>query len=173
MKRVIGLMLIALCLPAGTELQAASTGGCESFDFPLATELQWMRADNSEAATSGEKLAAPPAKAIVLKLQPAANVKFPTPLSRPPKGKAEETFGGTLEFEGVPAAGLYQVSLSGPGWVDVVQAGAPLATVAHTGKSDCDGLRKSVRFDLKPGPFSIQLIDAPAATIKITVRKAD
>lgn len=152
---------------------AAGTGGCESFAWPLKTELAWMTAPDSDAAQSGVTLAAPPLKAIALTLQPVDAVKFD--VAPTGKGKAEEgkAFGGVLKFDGVAEPGLYQVSLSGPGWIDVIQNGKALATEAHTGKSDCEGLRKSVRFEIGAGPFAVQLNGVPGDSIKIAIRRAD
>lgn len=152
---------------------AAGTGGCESFAWPLKTELDWMKATDSEAAQSGATFTAPPAKAIAVTLQPADAVTFD--VAPTGKGKAEsgKAFGGIITFDGVAEPGLYQVSLSGPGWIDVVQGGKALETEAHTGKSDCEGLRKSVRFKIGAGPFVVQLNGVPEASIKLAIRRAE
>lgn len=152
---------------------AAGSGGCDSFEWPLKTELEWMKAADSAAAQSGATLAAPPAKAIALTLQPVDAVKFDIVPAGKGKAEGDKAFGGIIKFEGVTAPGLYQISLSGPGWIDVVQDGKALATEAHTGKSDCDGLRKSVRFKIGPGPFAVQLNGVPDDVIKIAIRTAD
>lgn len=168
---IAGLMVVGL-IAFPVAASAAGTGGCESFDFPLAIELQWMTAADTEAVASGASLAAPPGKAMSVTLLPMADVKY----ALPPEGKAkdgEPAFGAIVDFAGVPSPGLYQVSLSGKGWIDVIQGGAASKAVAHTGKSDCEGLRKSVRFDLNGGPFTLQLSGASAQAIKVTIRKAD
>ena len=154
-------------------VNAAGTGGCDSFAWPLKTELEWMKAADSEAAQSGGKLAAPPAKAIALTLQPADAVKFEVAPTGNGKAESGKAFGGIITFDGVAEPGLYQVSLSGPGWIDVVQGGKALETEAHTGKSDCEGLRKSVRFKIGAGPFAVQLNGVPEAAVKLAVRRAD
>lgn len=165
----VGALLASTQLP----LLAAGTGGCESFEFPLATELKWMTAGETLAATSGTKLDALPTQAIAVTLVPTGDIKFELAPTGKPKNKPENSFAGLLTFAGVPKADFYQVSLSGPGWIDVIQNGQALKAVAHTGKSDCEGLRKSVRFELAPGPFTVQIADVPAVSIKVTVRKAD
>lgn len=163
--------ILACAHPAA--VYAAGTGGCDSFAWPLKTELEWMKAADSEAAQSGGKLAAPPAKAIALTLQPADAVTFEVAPTGKGKAEAGKAFGGIITFDGVAEPGLYQVSLSGPGWIDVVQDGKALETEAHTGKSDCEGLRKSVRFKIGAGPFAVQLNGVPEAAIKLAVRRAD
>lgn len=168
-------LLPAVFLAAITSapVMAAGTGGCDSFAFPLTTELGWMQAADAAPAASGAKLDAPPASAIAVTLSPAAEVKLVVPPTGKPKNKPEESFAAILDIANVPSAGLYQVSLSGPGWIDVIQDGAALKAGEHTGKSDCEGLRKSVRFDLKAGPATLQLSDVPANALRITIRKAD
>jgi hypothetical protein len=152
---------------------AAETGGCDSFAWPIATELQWMKASDSEAVTSGAKLAAPPAKAIALKLMPMTDVSFPVAPTSRKKANPAETFGGVVTFDGPAEPGLYQVTTETAGWVDVVQDGKALRSSAHTGKMDCDGVRKSVRFEIGPGPFSIELSGFAKNTAKFAIRRAE
>ena len=45
------VFVCALAVPLSAD--AAETGGCETFAWPLATELQWLKASDSEALTSG------------------------------------------------------------------------------------------------------------------------
>jgi hypothetical protein len=164
---------IGAVLAVASPALAADTGSCESFEFPLATELSWMTAAEADQVASGAKLEAPPAKAVALTLVPTAQAKFETPPTGKPKTKPEESFAGLVTFAGTAEPGLYQVSLSGRGWVDVIQNGVALKSVAHTGKSNCEGLRKSVRFELGAGPFTVQISDVPAAQVRMTVRKPD
>lgn len=171
MRRITALTIVAMAaapLPA----LAASTGGCESFDFPVATDLQWMKSADAEAVASDAKLTAPLARAMSVALKPVAEVVY----TLTPEGKAkpgETSFGAVVAFAGVPTPGLYQVSLSAKGWIDVIQNGTALKAVAHSGKSDCEGLRKSVRFELKDGPVTLQVSGVPVPAIKVTIRKAD
>lgn len=175
MARLRGLaIVIAACSALSPSVSfAAGTGGCESFAWPLKTELEWMAAGDVEAVASGATLTAPPAKAIAITLQPMESVTFAVPSSGKPKGDPATSFAGTLNFDSVAAAGLYQVSMSRVGWIDVVQNGKTLATEAHSGKSDCIGLRKSVRFNLDAGALSIQLSGVPDSTVKIAIRRAE
>jgi hypothetical protein len=167
---VVGLF----ALIAGTSsAMAAGEGGCGAFEWPLDKELGWMADANAKDASSGGKLEAPPENAIVLKLAPQASVVFPLPPGGKPKGDPKEMFGGVLTFDGVPKPGIYQVTLSSVGWVDLVQNGAALSTTGHTGMKDCAAIRKSVRFKIGEGPFALQLSGIPQGTIKIAVRAAE
>jgi hypothetical protein len=170
--RILAAGLLALV--SGTSWAiAAGEGGCGAFEWPLDKELGWMADQNAKAASSGDKLAEPPASAIALKLAPLASVTFAVAPGGKPKGDAKEAFGGIVTFDGVPKPGTYQVTLSSVGWIDVVQNGAALPAAGHTGMKDCAAIRKSVRFEIGSGPFSLQLSGIPRDTIKIAVRAAE
>lgn len=152
---------------------AADAKGCEGFLWPLATELSWMNAADAEKVASGATLAAiPPGKAIEVALLPLAQVTFPGKPTRTPKPDDDQTFGGVVHVAGTPAATHYQVTISDHGWVDVVQNGAPLEATGHTGSHDCKGIRKSVRFEVAPGPFSIQVSGTRSPSIRVVIRPA-
>jgi hypothetical protein len=109
---------------------------------------------------------------MTVTLKPVTEVTY----AWPPEGKTNPgkmSYGAIVEFASVPTPGLYQVSLSAKGWIDVVQNGAALKAVAHSGKSDCETLRKSVRFDIKDGPVTLQISGVAANAVKVTIRKGD
>lgn len=152
---------------------AAETGGCNSFAWSIATELKWMKAADSQPVAAGAKLPTPPEKAMVLALEPMSAVTFPVAPTgkRKPEGVA---YGGIVQFDSPSSApGSYQVTLATGGWVDVVQDGKALKPTAHSGKSDCDGVRKSVRFNLDPGPFTVEFSNSKTDSIKFAIRQAD
>lgn len=162
-------LLLCAALPAAT----ARATGCDGFLWPLATERAWMTAADSTAVASGATLPVPPVdKAITLALVPAAQVAFPAAPTSTPKPEDADTLGGVVHFDGFPEAGHYQVTLSGPGWIDVVQNSAALEATAHTGSKECADIRKSVRFEIAPGPFAIQVAGVRAREVKIAVRPA-
>jgi hypothetical protein len=169
LKRVAPVVL-ALSVSAGA--RAAETGGCESFAWSVAKELAWMQAADGAATASGSKLDPTPEKAITLSLAPVSKVTFPVAPTGRRKDNAGERYGGIADFN-APAAGLYQVTLAIPGWIDVVQNGKALKPSAHSGKSDCPGVRKTVRFDLAAGPFTVELSDVTTDKINFAVRRAD
>lgn len=164
-----GAMLAASAIPG----VAAGETGCSGFLWPLETERGWMTSADSEKVASGTTLAAPPAdKAIEIALKPVGDISFPTKPTSTPKPGDKETFGGVVRFEGNAEPVHYQVTLSANGWIDVVQNDASLEATGHTGSKDCDGLRKSVRFEVAPGPFSIQVSGVRKDSIRIAIRPA-
>jgi hypothetical protein len=152
---------------------AAEPGGCESFAWPIATELQWLKASDSEAVASGATLKEPPAKAISLALLPMDKVTFTADESRRRKEAGSAQFGGAVTFESVGEPGIYQISLPVRSWIDVVQGGKTLKSTAHTSKTDCDGVRKSIRFAIGEGPVTVEVSGLPADAVKFAIRRAD
>ncbi|MGE0024888.1 MAG: hypothetical protein AB7S70_14800 [Hyphomicrobium sp.] len=157
---------------AAAPVRAADAKGCEGFLWPLATELAWMRAPESEKVASGASLAAVPAdKAIEIGLEPVSKVTFPAPPTSTPKPDDAQTFGGVVTIAGIPA-GHYQVTIGAHGWIDIVQNGAALEATGHTGAKDCDVLGKSVRFEIADGPFTIQVSGVRKEQIRVAIRPA-
>lgn len=166
-----GLLLLAAPLSASAE--TAGGKACDSFLWPLDTEIAWFKADDSQKLASGATLAGVPAdKAIALNLLPTPKVELPAKPTSTPKADDAEKFSGFVTIEAFPEPGTYQVAISTSGWLDVVQNGTALEAIAHTGAPQCDLLRKSVRFEIGPGPVSIQVSGVPRDSIKIAVRPA-
>lgn len=165
-------MACATALVISSPAPAAETGGCSSFTWPITTELKWMKADSQDVA-SGAKLSTPPEKAMKLALEPMSAVTFPVAPTgrRKPEGEA---YGGIVHFDSPSSApGSYQVSMDVAGWVDVIQDGKALKSSAHNGKTDCDGVRKSVRFNLDPGPFTVEFSNLKKDSLKFTIRQSE
>jgi len=157
---------------AAVPVHAADAKGCEGFLWPLATELAWMRASESETVASGASIPAVPTdKAIEIGLEPVSKVTFAAPPTSTPKPEDAESYGGVVSVAALPA-GHYQVTIGAHGWIDIVQNGAALEPTGHTGSHDCDVLRKSVRFEIAEGPFTIQVSGARKDTIRVAIRPA-
>lgn len=161
--------LFALAAPSG----AAEPGGCDAFDWPLATEIGWITAPDRLQLKSGATVDAVPEKAIELALVPQADAVLAGLPTGSPAKKPEAAFAGTVRFAAPAKPGLHQVTLSTGGWIDVIQQGAALEDVAHTGKLDCPHVRKSVRFEIGGGPFIVQITSAPSSTIVMTVTPSE
>ena len=167
------LLLACAALVAGAAPSAAAPAvGCEGFLWPLATEIAWMKATDSETVATGASLPAPPNdKAVALGLKPAAEVTLPATPTKTPKPGDDKTFAGVVTFENIPQ-GHYQVTLSAHAWIDVVQNGKALEATGHTGSSDCQFVRKSVRFEVADGPVAVQIYGSAATSMKFTIRPA-
>jgi hypothetical protein len=91
---------------------------------------------------------------------------LPTPPERAPR---EGTFAGFASIKNAPKAGLYTISLSSGGWLDVVQDGHFLKPTAFSGATDCDGLRKTMKYELSASPFVLQVSGAKEDSISIAI----
>lgn len=166
------LIVIARCgiLLAGPVYAAGE--GCSDFLWPLETELSWMEAPDSEKVASGATIPAlPKDKAIELALLPVAHASLPIKPTSTPKPENASTLAGFFVISSIEP-GHYRVSISSHAWMDVVQNGRLLDATDHTGAKNCDGLRKSVRFEFGEGPLTLQINNAPKDSIRIAVRPA-
>ena len=48
----------------------------------------------------------------------------------------------------MPEAGIYTISLSSGGWVNLFQDGHALKPKAFSGATDCDGIRKTMKYEI-------------------------
>lgn len=166
---LFALPLALICLvPA----HAAEQSNCTGFAWQLDTELAWMASGESVALQSGEELSAPPAKAIVLALKPAKSVTMPVAPGVKSQAIGSDSFSGWLTLSGMKP-GLYQISVSHNGWIDVAQNGAIVHSKAFTGARECAALHKSVRFEIGSGPVTVEISGAPAQTVKLAIREAN
>jgi hypothetical protein len=79
------------------------------------------------------------------------------------------TGAGFVQVSAPPKAAIYKITLSSESWIDVVQNGHAVKSSGFSGAVGCEGIRKSVKFDLAAQPFTLQLSGAPANTIRIVV----
>jgi hypothetical protein len=161
----LGLAAAALNIllaPAG-----AAENGCDKFAWPLAREQALFAAADKSTVKAGDTLTAIAKSAFILHLQPGAEAVFTMPPERKPK--AEHWFGGAIRFPALDKPGIYQVTLSEEAWIDVVQDGRYARSVGSTGRSDCPGLRKSVRLDLGAAPFVLQFSGVTSDTIVVAI----
>lgn len=171
-RRLFATLTGSLALLAAVPAQAAPAVGCEGFLWPLAEEIAQIKASDSVAVESGATLPAPPSgKAVAITLKPAPEVKLPATPTSTPKPDDDKKFAGAVNFSRIEK-GHYQVTMSGPGWIDVVQNGRPLEATGHTGSADCEFIRKSVRFEVEDGAIAVQVHGVPKASLKITIRPA-
>ena len=104
--------------------------------------------------------------AVILGLVAPAAAKLPTPPERAPK---DDTFAGFTSFKTAPKAGVYTISLSAGAWVDVVQDGHFLKPKAFSGATDCDGIRKTMKYELSSSPFVLQVSGSKDNSISIAI----
>jgi hypothetical protein len=155
--------------PATKPAADAMGGGCDSFKWPLDKERAAFADANLEKAASGAARGPLKEQFFVLALVPANDIAFTVQ----PGKKKDDGFGGLVAFYPPEKPGVYQVTLSSEGWIDLVQEGKALDSADHSGAKKCPGLRKSVRFMIGAAPVMLQISGAPAGSIKIGIRPAE
>jgi hypothetical protein len=159
--------LVAIALLALLTSANAADDGCEKFAWSLAHERAAFAATDRTTVTAGEALAALPAGALVIRLQPSAQASFEMPPERKPR--TEQWHGGMVRLSALPKPGIYQITLSDDAWIDVIQNGRYARSVGSTGRSDCPGVRKSVRLDLDTSPVVLQVSGVAPDTIAVMI----
>jgi hypothetical protein len=157
------LLLIAVLFIASPAL-AAEPSGCDKFAWPLDGEQHLLA--EAQLASLGVILDRDTVRAVRLELQSWGSARLPSAPEHEPK--KTPSWAGSVQF-GAAAAGLYKISLSEDAWIDVVQDAHRVKSVAFTGATDCAHIRKSVKFELGPRPFMVQVSDAPSASIAIAI----
>jgi len=167
-RRALALASVGAFLLQATPV-LAKDGGCADLLWPVAKEMAAFARADLPALSAGAKDNAWGEQAFELKLVPEADAKLPTSPSGAPHVKAEKIFAGTVTFKAPSEAESWHVTLSAPAWIDVVQDGAQLEAIAHTGGAQNCPVAKSVRFELKTAPIVLQISGASKDTIKIGI----
>lgn len=147
---------------------AEESSGCDKFKWPIERERAALTARDRATLASGSEQIASPSSAITLRLVPPAEAKLPSP---PERGAKDGTFAGFTRVKAAKA-GTYTISLSAGAWIDVVQDGHFLKPVSFSGATDCDGVRKTVKYELSDKPFVLQISGAKDNAISIAILPA-
>src|ERR1700741_1831233 len=167
-----GALLVAFLLvsltPAlfGPALAAEEPSGCDKFKWNIDHERTALTAADRAKLASGAEIAAMPSTGMILALRTPSEAKLPSLPERAPK---DGTFAGFTSFKTAPKAGIYTISLSAGAWVDVVQDGHLLKPKAFSGATDCDGIRKTMKYELAASPFVLQVSGAKENAISIAI----
>ena len=160
-------LLIAFVLLAAAPARAAEEpSGCDKFKWNIDRERAALTAPDRVKLTSGGELPALPSTGMTLALTAPAEAKLPTPPERAPK---KGTFAGFTSLKAPPKAGIYTISLSAGGWVDLVQDGHPLRPKAFSGATDCDGIRKTMKYEISASPFVLQVSGIKENSVSIAI----
>ena len=161
------LLLVALLIGTAARVWAAEEpSGCDKFKWPIDRERAVLTARDRLKLNSGSDVAAMPSTGITLSLVAPSDAKLPSPPERAPK---DGMTAGFASFKATPKAGIYTISLSAGAWVDVVQDGHFLKPKAFSGATDCDGIRKTMKYELAAQPFVLQVSGAKESAISIAI----
>lgn len=165
--RLIWIAILSCLMTAQT--QAAEPAGCDAFRWP-AEPIRAVLQGDAVPLTSGSATPFAPGKALQLKLQPQAAAALPVTPQKPPRNATP--FAGTLAVGAPAAPGSYAVAMSAGGWVEAIQDGRSLRSVAFSGATGCSGLRKIVVFAIEAKPLTLQLSDVASELITIAILQA-
>jgi hypothetical protein len=159
------LVLLAFAF-AGPAL-AQEGVGCDKFKWPIDRERAMLGSPSLATVSSGGSVTAAIPVAVTVALLPLAEAKLPMPPERAPA--SAPSFAGFVGIPAPPSAGAYKITVSTGAWVDVVQAGSLVKSSAFSGAAGCEGVRKSVKFNLAAVPFVVQLSGVQANSIKLAI----
>ena len=167
--RSIILVLVACAIVAPARAQSARQEpvGCDKFKWPIEKERLTLTGTDLPSVNPGQQVALPIPFGIIVALKPFADANLLAPPERKPK--SPDSFAGFFEVAAPKKAGTYKITLSAEGWIDVVQEAHAVKSTAFSGALGCEGVRKSVKFELAAKPLTIELSNVPDNTIKIAV----
>jgi hypothetical protein len=154
------------CLIAAPVL-AQEPAGCDKFKWPIDKERSLLTSKDARTMASGSTAASPLPVAMTVTLVPFADAKLPATPERAPR--LPTSFAGFIQIAAPAHDGMYKISLSSEAWIDVVQAGHVVKSRGFTGATACEGIRKSVKFDLKAEPFAVQLSNVQTNSIGVAI----
>ena len=166
----LALLFAFVLLGPASALAAEEPSGCDKFKWPIEHERAALTAPDRVKLSSGAELAAVPATGMTFGLVPPAEAKLPTPPERAPK---EGTFAGFASFKAAPKPGIYTISLSAGAWIDVVQDGHALKPKGFSGATDCDGIRKTMKYEISASPFVLQISGARDNAVSVAILPSD
>jgi len=163
---VTAVSLLAVVASAAPGLARAQEGsGCAGFKWPLDSERAALIRPDKPSLGNGGALALN--VATTLELQPLASAALPKEPERGPR--SPQAFAGHFALPAPAKAGVYKVTISSPGWIDVLDGGNYLHPKAFSGATACEGARKSIKFDLPSRPLAIQFSDVEGDKISVIV----
>ena len=164
------LLIGFVLLGTASTFAAEEPSGCDKFKWPIERERAALTAPERTKLGSGQELGAIPSGGVTLALVPSADARLPTPPERTPK---EGTFAAYINFKNAAKAGLYTISLSTGAWIDVVQGGRPLKPKGFSGATDCDGIRKTMKYEMSASPFVLQISGARENAMSVAILPAE
>lgn len=167
----ISAIVAAILLPASPVMAQKPEPSCPADAAPIPGELTgWaqrgvLAAAADPAATRTVMLAV--GGAVDLSLQPTPNIRYAL---RPENPGGSVSHGGLVGFA-IDRAGTYRIAIGSAAWIDVVQGGTAVVSVAHGHGPACSGIRKMVDFALEPGRYVLQISGSGGANLPVMLAR--
>jgi hypothetical protein len=159
-------LFVVLALLAAAPAWAEEPSGCDKFKWNIDHARAALTAPDRVKLVSGSELIVLPSTGMTLALTAPGDAKLPTPPERAPK---EGTFAGFTKLTSAPKAGIYTVNLSAGAWIDLVQDGHFLKPKAFSGATNCDGIRKTMKYEISASPFVLQVSGARENSLSLAI----
>jgi hypothetical protein len=163
------LLLIFAVSVSITPALAQEPVGCDKFKWPLDKERATLTGTDLPKLASGSRANWPLPFATIVTLIPFADAKLAVAPERAPQ--SNNSFAGSIDVAAPARSGAYKITLSSEGWIDAVQGGKRLKSIAATGATGCDGVRKSVKFELGAAPFTVQFSGVEASSVGVAISR--
>ncbi len=160
-----GIALAALIAALPGLAAADEPSGCSAFKWPIERDRTALVAAGKPTIANGGALAY--SGAATLTLVPIAEAGLRRPPERAPK--SARSFAGHFTLAAPTGPGTFTITLASEAWIDVIDNGAFLHPRGFSGAVNCDGARKSVRFDLPARPLDLQLSGVKTPEIAVIV----
>lgn len=154
-------LLVLAMVAAATPVLA----DCDHFKWSVARERALFAGSMTALPAVGASAQVGAAYALAL----AKDASLPLPSER---AAQPGRHGAVVNVSGVKA-GLYQITLSQEGWIDVAQNGARVKSSAFSGQHDCPGVRKTVQFQLGADAMTVQISDAAEESVNFAILPAN
>ena len=164
--RVLALLAV-LSLSATSAFAAEEPSGCDKFKWPIERDRAALTAPDRAKLASGAEQAAVPASAITLGLVAPDRGKAADAAGA---GAKDGTFAGFTSIKAAKAGSTRSACPRGLG--RLVQDGHFLKPVAFSGATDCDGIRKTMKYELSDKPFVLQISGAKDNSLSISILPA-
>lgn len=148
---------------------AEEPSGCDKFKWKIDRERVALTAPDRTRLNSGAELTRLPSRGVILGLVSPVEARLPSPPARAPK---DGTFAGFASYKTVPKAGIYTISLSAGAWIDVIQDGHFLKPMGFSGATGCEGIRKTMKYELSEKPFVVQISGVKGNSIAVVILPA-
>jgi|HubBroStandDraft_6_1064221.scaffolds.fasta_scaffold149861_3 hypothetical protein len=165
-----GIAAAAILLLAVTAHPARADDPCAGFKWNVERERALFAGTAASAAAARDAAGGAQLQPDVLyelTLAPQQQVSLSVPAGN--KSTFDGAFAGFARLQ-VPTAGVYRVSLSRPGWIDLIGEHGAIASSDFSGQHGCNAPHKVVQFQLPAGSLVLQLtgVDGPRVTVTLT-----
>jgi hypothetical protein len=164
---VKSLILVVVSWAMAESAFAQEPVGCDKFKWPLDKERATLNGTDLPKVVSGDRVTFPIPFGTIVALVPVADAKLPAPPELAPK--SPDSFAGFFQAPAPKQPGSYKITVSAEGWIDVTQSGSTVKSTAFSGALGCEGIRKSVKFDLAAAPFTVELSGVKTDSIKLAI----